>query len=573
MDLVTKNIVRKFAAGNSLDNLSESEQFEALAGYCVMSTVYDQELDPEQIRFGSGDDLGIDCGALVVNGDLITTSDEIQGIAAEQRALDATIVVVQAKMAENFDGHVISNLASNLREFFDAATSFQMNSDVRDFHDLVQVLYEYSEQFRNSNPDLVIAYVTSGDWGDAPFLVEKKNQAVSDLKKLHIFGNVDFRTLGARDVQSLYRNTTRAVEATLVLSDHVVLPEIPGVQQGYFGLVDAGAYRSAISDESGNIRKSLFYDNVRDFQGANPVNDGIARTLETLEGRQRFAVLNNGVTVVARDLRIVGSKFTISDFQVVNGCQTSHVLFGAPDLDGTKLAIKLIVTQNEELASSITAATNKQTVVSDEDLQALENFHKQLEDYFQAHGEDKQLFYERRSRQYSTQSNIEKTRIVSRGALVRAYAAMFLDEPRLAGRYVGQLRKSRAADLFALDDALEPYYVAAVAAYRLEFAFRNNLIDKKYKPARYHILYAMHRIMAHGNPAPASSRRRRSKYYFEMSDKLWSADDLRALLDQIVPAVDAAVAVEEADGVLDRDTVRTQSFIGTLAQQISKRLS
>jgi hypothetical protein len=44
-------------------------------------------------------------------------------------------------------------------------------------------------------------------------------------------------------------------------------------------------------------------------------------------GHRRFAVLNNGITIVTRNLRVVGDEVHIRDFQVVNGCQTCHVLF------------------------------------------------------------------------------------------------------------------------------------------------------------------------------------------------------------------------------------------------------
>ncbi len=37
--------------------------------------------------------------------------------------------------------------------------------------------------------------------------------------------------------------------------------------------------------------------------------------------------MNNGVTIIAKSVRQIGTKFVIQDFQVVNGCQTCHVLW------------------------------------------------------------------------------------------------------------------------------------------------------------------------------------------------------------------------------------------------------
>src|ERR1051326_9277693 len=39
-----------------------------------------------------------------------------------------------------------------------------------------------------------------------------------------------------------------------------------------------------------------------------------------------FPLRNNGVTIVARKLQRVGPQFTLEDFEIVNGCQTSHVI-------------------------------------------------------------------------------------------------------------------------------------------------------------------------------------------------------------------------------------------------------
>ena len=45
------------------------------------------------------------------------------------------------------------------------------------------------------------------------------------------------------------------------------------------------------------MKTSVFYDNVRDFQDMNIVNQGIAETLMNRDSAILFPVLNNGVTV------------------------------------------------------------------------------------------------------------------------------------------------------------------------------------------------------------------------------------------------------------------------------------
>jgi hypothetical protein len=74
----------------------------------------------------------------------------------------------------------------------------------------------------------------------------------------------------------------------------------------------------------------------------------------------------------------------------------------------------------EDVIGGIVAATNLQTAISEEDLTSREQFHKDLEDCFVAREPSWRLYYERRSKQYSSRSDVEKTRIVTRPQLTRA---------------------------------------------------------------------------------------------------------------------------------------------------------
>lgn len=62
--------------------------------------------------------------------------------------------------------------------------------------------------------------------------------------------------------------------------------------------------------------------------------------------------MNNGITIVADSINITGDKATITNYQIVNGCQTSHVIFDNEDVEGIDdlmLPIRLIATINEDL--------------------------------------------------------------------------------------------------------------------------------------------------------------------------------------------------------------------------------
>ena len=92
------------------------------------------------------------------------------------------------------------------------------------------------------------------------------------------------------------------------------------MREFYIGLLPLSEYFRMITDEDGNVRRRLFFDNIRDFQGDTPINVSIANTLQS-ESSIEFPLRNNGITIVTRKLQRVGPQFTLEDFQIVNGCR------------------------------------------------------------------------------------------------------------------------------------------------------------------------------------------------------------------------------------------------------------
>ena len=79
-----------------------------------------------------------------------------------------------------------------------------------------------------------------------------------------------------RYFQKYYRNTIDVIETEIDFSQKVLLPDIPKIKQSYLGYVDYEEYLKLIVGDNGEIRKNVFYDNVRDYQGDNEVNIEIA---------------------------------------------------------------------------------------------------------------------------------------------------------------------------------------------------------------------------------------------------------------------------------------------------------
>jgi hypothetical protein len=325
-------------------------------------------------------------------------------------------------------------------------------------------------------------------------------------------------------------------EKSFTFSNRVTLPIIENVKEAYIGIVDTKSIIELMTDEKGNLLKNIFYDNVRDYQGGNKVNSEISDTLNS-NYKDSFSIMNNGITIVAESLTPSRDTFTITNYQIINGCQTSHVLFENKETldESVKVSIKLIITDDEDVTSRIIRSTNRQTEVKEQDLLAFSNFQKRLEDYFKTFGSSEQLFYERRSKQYNS-SSIDKKRIIDKTTLIKAMASMFYDKPNIATRFFGALFKEFGNKLFEDDHEMLPYFVASFAIYKIETLFRLKKLDKKYKKIKYHILM-MIRHEIDNSKCPSFKSKKSIKYCQVLFDILKDDDKLLNTVNESIKKI------------------------------------
>ncbi len=216
--------------------------------------------------------------------------------------------------------------------------------------------------------------------------------------------------------------------------------------------------------------------------------------------------------------------------------------------------VRLIATADETIRNHIIKGTNRQTQVTDEQLFALSDFPKKLEVFFPTFADNAKLYYERRSRQYNNVPGIEKVRVINMTILVRAFAAMFKGLPHRTTRNYKMLLKGVGQDIFGKDDKLEPYYLAGYAHYRLDFMFRNGLLDAALKVARYHILYA-YRLSVGDVQMPRLNSNEMVRFCKPLMERLWDDEKTRRDLENVAKQVGRL-----AKGDLHRDNIRTESF-------------
>lgn len=555
LDQITKALVEEYLADAGMPSAGEAEDFERFATYVVVSPQIDAAIDYQNVMAGSGGDTGIDSIAIVVNGELVTDPEEIDTLASAGATLDVNYIFVQTETATSFATSKIGQIVYGVKDFFAERPTLTQNSVVQNAADVSQRILANARLFRNGNPTCTVYYATAGRWTGDNDLQARVASAGSDIDELNLFGRVLFAPLDARELQRRYQDLRTGAEREFTFQNRVALPEINRVSESHLGYIAATDFLDVLKDDDGNLMSTVFYENVRDYQGeTNNVNAEIAATL-TGSNRSQFPLMNNGVTIIAKSVQQTGTKFVIRDFQVVNGCQTCNVLWSKRnDLDESVLVpLRLISTDDEDVIVDIIRATNRQTEVKEEQFYASSDYLKQLEMYFESAPVERRLYLERRSKQHAN-SPVERTRIVPFNSLVRSFASVVLNEPHRATRNYKQVLERIPDDLLNPSHKPSLYLASASALYRLDFLFRNNVLDRRFSPAKYHLLLATRLLATPELPRQLNGREAES-WAKKLIDTYWDAAKAESLFKQAATDIDGL-----AGGELSRDRIRTLPF-------------
>jgi hypothetical protein len=361
MDRITKSLLDEFSKVAELTHLPEDKRFEHFGSFLAVTRHYSESFETGDVVTGSGGDTGIDGLCILVNGVLVTEPDLVAELAEMNGYVDATFIFVQSERSEGFDTSKIGQFGFGVVDFFSESPKLPRNEQIQESAEIMAAVYDRSSNFKRGNPACKLFYVTSGKWLGDQNLEARRQTVIDDLEGLGIFREVEFLPVGSDQIQKLYNQSKNAIAREFTFAERTVVPDIKGVTEAYLGLLPAKEFIGLLDDGNGEILRSIFYDNVRDWQDYNPVNNEIKTTLGSAPQRALFALMNNGITVIAKSLRATGNRFHIEDYQIVNGCQTSHVLFENQHLldESVVVPLRLIATENEDAIALIVKATNR----------------------------------------------------------------------------------------------------------------------------------------------------------------------------------------------------------------------
>lgn len=566
MNKIAEALLKSFRDEQGMDSsLPTDVAFEHFSAFLTLGPQIDGSIDTVQCVVGGNSQPGVDALGVIVNGVLVTGEDEVEALAELNGYLDVDFSIVQAKTSAGFQTSVLAELGDFSERIFTDGPIASDNDKVKSFHELKEYIYTQVKRFKKRNPIINLYYVSTGlsPRDDKNFEAREK-LICKRLEATGLFSSVKIHLVGATELQRRYHQMGNSVTREIDFRRRVALPEIPGVAQAFIGAIAASEFKKLLEGESGNILSSIFYDNVRDWQGQNEVNKGMLDTLRSSDQRARFVLMNNGVTVIAKRIQQTGDKIVLEDYQVVNGCQTSNVVWLAKDVvdDATLVPLRIVATDDDAVVADIISATNSQTPVSREQLLAVTDFQKGIESYFISHAENP-LFYERRSRQFSDRP-IEKARVVTPIGLVKAFASVFLEEPHKTARDFGSVLRKVPAEIFNEHHKYDPYYLSALMYYWVEQLLRKGKIEKSLRSARYQIIYVA-RILNEGEDLPALSSNKVSRYVGKILPKF---KDITSAERALKLAIDVVSKQLSTPG---RDDPRTSSFTQSVKAEAERR--
>jgi WD40 repeat protein len=471
MHLIIKKNLKDLAENFELIGYSESKLFEMYSNFCVMSQHYFGRFNPKNVTT-SEDDASIDGIAITIDGDLIeTTDDAVRYLTSHKSNLPVELILLQAKSGESFSKEEIAAFNIGVTDFVTLEPKLPSGPLNKQSIEILKIVYDNLKKVQGGRPNAHIYYCTTGTYNRENEIRASFEIIERTIKETDLFDQVSVTPLGRSDLLKLWSSVTEKNEAKLKLIDYLGMPEMPNIPQSYIALVEARVFvEKVLCGADGKLRPGIFDENIRAFLGTgNPVNTDIARTIEDSDKKFLFSVLNNGITIVAPEMTLTpnSKELDISNYQIINGCQTSNTLWEHREnlVEGIRVVVKFIQSPNNDVSLDVIAATNSQTEIKSESFHGLKVKAKLVQSYFDAKnsgcGIEHAIYFERRENEFKD-NNYKASKLFDIRELARSYAAMFLGLPHHASRYVKTIFADNSDKLFADNDHESLYYCSAL---------------------------------------------------------------------------------------------------------------
>lgn len=493
-----------------LEKEKESSAFEKFVNHAILVSHQPDAFSAgnemmDFVSVGGSNDLGIDGIAIKINGLFVSSIQDVTDIISLTKRSNIEFIFIQSKYKPKFDMGELNNFITGVRDFLSEKHLQPRNSKVDNALKIKEHLIDDKIVLTwEQNPSVRLYYVAMGKWRDSPHHIGVAEQFKRDVSEMNAYGDCQVHFIDGDTLKSICDSNENTFTASINSIDTMPLTPVDGVENSCIALCYGEELLPLLAAEDDVIRKSIFNDNVRDYQGGSSVNSEILKTIESAP--EKFILLNNGVTIVCNEFIQNNRRITLKNPQVVNGCQTCHVLFNAHKrnilIEKIPINVKIIATKDNEITNQIVRGTNRQNIVYDEAFETTRDFHKNLEDFFNAFSVgNERIFYERRSKQYQDNPKIKQHQKINLKVLTQYFVGMFLSNPHMSHRHESVLLKEYVNQIYQDHQSKLPYYLSSLSFYKLEQLFRDDLIKKQdIYTFRAHILMVFRELVSGKQP-------------------------------------------------------------------------
>lgn len=508
LNKVLQGMLNDFKNGYIFEKLELSKEFEYFVNYLIISRfhpdAFNDSGDLDRVVVDEKSQFGLDAIAFIINGNLVLSKDDIP-IYARSKKLDVDILFIQTKTEEKCDtGDLLKTIQATKNFFEDFNAITEKNSNIINAKEIYDELFDY-DNFRyctSQSPKCHIYYVTTANDWEKNIVDNICSSGEKDLSSLSDIKNVDIQVLGKEYIIDAYNEIKNSISVQINLKNCITLDRIDGVKEAYIGYLTGDDYLKIICDSNGDIRRRIFYENVRDYQGIeNNVNKEIRNTITTEKTRGQFILLNNGVTIITKSVTSLGANiYELSDFQIVNGCQTSNEIYNCREYaSDIFVPVKIIYTTDTDIISSIVKATNRQSPVPEEAFVALNKYHKELQLLFSEYSKEMplEMFYERRSGEADDiKEKKGQYQIVTLHGIIRAFESVYCQNPNMVyGTNPANILKSQSNRLFCKSHKQEIYYLASYLFVKFVSMQQEGIFSRHDYALRFYVIMVVRALM------------------------------------------------------------------------------
>ncbi|MGE0638031.1 MAG: AIPR family protein [Bacteroidia bacterium] len=491
------SFAKKFGITATID---EKELFEKFSNYTIVSNVIEDDFS-EINKVSTGTSKGIDGIAIIVNDQIITEENDLDKIG-ENESIKVTLCFIQATTISSFD-------LKKFQSFNDEVINFLLKkNEIEPFSDIIDKLFKEEGRFldKMSETPKVEIYFSSG----------KTNHTISaqelECEKAKFENRMDFpfqfnleniSILQTKELNDKFNNIDGFLEILVKFNHEIQLQEKDKIKMSLLSVLSFEEFKKIIITKDKILREKLFVENVRSKVKGSDINEKILETLSSEKDRNYFLYLNNGITILCESIRrheVKQNSYYLKHPRIINGCQTSHMLFEhylkkPDDLKEIELTTKLIATEDKELKKQIIIATNNQNPI-DKDLESLNDFHTQLEEYFVGNNSF-DIFYERLRGQHS--DIMPPYKVIDKETIAKIYISIFLNLPHeMKSNALSKIEKYKGKNQIyrsSTNEDLSDYYLSGVLYYLLNSFLANNKIQLKSKTMDMHLLLVCNLIL------------------------------------------------------------------------------